>query len=310
MSVVNWRKSESRDIRPFFSVATLANAVGGAQVRLFEEAPFTEATAFIVEEQDVAKLNVMLRPHLDEAAIAAGSIPKAKLVLVVTAHNLFLKKTCIVLKAPLNGTLPDEVTIGAEVLEQLGGGSHMTIAVALCLAKELPKIPGSPFLLGHWLSKKTFELRPPKLSEDFDIEPMDDDGWKARGLPPKTLYFVDYFGFINEPASRDKPIAKVRLHSDVHKKLALEANAKLATPTMAILAAEITSQLLASSLSDWEQTEEAEVKSPLATFLKRINRIQPCTLSNLKTLVKEAGMPKLKAILHADMQSVRFIAEV
>ena len=45
----------------------------------------------------------------------------------VTALNPFLKKTCIVLKAPLNGKVPDEVTIGAEVLEQLGGGSNMTI---------------------------------------------------------------------------------------------------------------------------------------------------------------------------------------
>lgn len=204
MSAVNWRKSATRDIRPFFGVATLEQAVSGAQLRLYEGAPFTEAAAFIIEEQEVAKLNIVLRPHLDEAAIAAGSIPKAKLVLAITALNPFLKKTCVVLKAPLNGKVPDEVTIGPEVLEQLGGGSNMTIEVALCLAKELPKTPGSPFLLGHWLSKKTFDLRPPKLSEDFDIEPMDDEGWRARGLPPKTLYFVDYFGFINEPVESVK----------------------------------------------------------------------------------------------------------
>jgi hypothetical protein len=309
MTVVNWRKSASRDIRPFFGVATLEQAVEGAQVRLFEESLFTDATAFIVEEQEVAKLSITLRPNLDEAAIAAASIPKAKLVLAVTALNPFLKKTCVVLKAPLSGNVPDEVTIGSEVLEQLGGGSNMTIEVALCLAKELPKTPGSPFLLGHWLSKKTFDLRPPKLSEDFDIEPMDDDGWKARGLPPKTLYFVDYFGFINEPVSKDKQMAKVRIHSDVHKKLSLEANAKVAKPMMAFLAAEITSQILASSLSDWEQVDEAASKSPLAAFLKRINRIQPCTLKDLKAMVKESGMAKLRAILHADQQSVRSIAE-
>mgnify|MGYP000010226054 CR=1 FL=1 len=108
---------------------------------------------------------------------------------------------------------------------------------------------------------------------------------------------------------KDKQMAKVRIHSDVHKKLSLEVNAKVAKPMMAFLAAEIASQILASSLSDWEQSEEAVVKSPLAAFLKRINRIQPCTLNDLKALVKEAGMPKLKAILHADQQSVRSIAE-
>lgn len=309
MSVASWRKSATRDIRPFFGAATLEQCLHKAQVRLFETSLFTDATTFIVEQQEIKMLNIAIRPNLDEAAVAVGSISKAKLVLAVTALNPFLKKTCIVLKASLSDDVPNEITIGTEVLEQLGGGANMTIEVALCLAEELPKIPGSPFLPGHWLAKKTFDLRPPKLSEEFDIEPMDDDGWKARGLPPKTLYFVDYFGFINEPVSKDKQIAKVRIHADVYKKLAFEANAKLAKPMMMFLAAEITSQILAASLSDWEQADEAVPRSPLAAFLKRVNRVQPCTISDLQALTKEPGMPKMKAILHADQQSVRSIVE-
>jgi hypothetical protein len=95
----------------------------------------------------------------------------------------------------------------------------------------------------------------------------------------------------------------------VHKKLSLDTNSKMAKPMMAFLAAEIASQILATSLSDWEQAEEAVPKSPLSAFLKRINRIQPCSLDDLKALVKESGMAKLRAILHADQQSVRSVAE-
>ena len=65
---------------------------------------------------------------------------------------------------------------------------------------------------GHWLSKKTFDLRPPKQAEDFGVDPMDDDGWKAMGFPAKTLYHVEYYSGVNEQASKDHPIAKVYVH--------------------------------------------------------------------------------------------------
>jgi hypothetical protein len=78
---------------------------------------------------------------------------------------------------------------------------------------------------------------------------------------------------------------------------------------MAMLAAEITAQLIAASLPDWENTDEVVPQSPLSAFLKRVNRIQTTSLEELKKLAREPGMPKLKALLHADQQSVRSIAE-
>jgi hypothetical protein len=194
-------------------------------------------------------------------------------------------------------------------VEQVGGGQNTTIDITLCLAKALPKKPGSPFLRGHWLSKRAFDLRAPQLTEEFDIEPMDDDGWKARGLPAKTFYLVDYLGSINEPASKDQHIAKVRLHSDVFQKLATERTDRLAKPMMMFLAAEIACELLCASISDWEDADEVAPRSPLAALLKRVNRITPCTLNDLKTLVKENGASRLRAILHAELKTVRSVAE-
>lgn len=147
------------------------------------------------------------------------------------------------------------------------------------------------------------------ISEDFDIVPMDDEAWKQMGLPAKTLYYVDYFGGINEPVLKDKQMAKVRIHADIYKKLTVESNQRLAKPIMAMLAADISCQILAASFSDWEQAEEAVPQSPLAAFMKRINRVQSCTLDELRGLVKESGMQKLRAVLHVDQQSVRAIAE-
>ena len=138
---------------------------------------------------------------------------------------------------------------------------------------------------------------------------MDDEAWKQLGWPAKTLYSVEYFGGANEAAAKDRQMAKVRVHADIHKKLTLESNQRLAKPIMATLAAEISSQVLAASFSEWEHAEDVVPLSPLSAFLKRINRVQKCSLDELKSLVRQPGMPKLKAFLHADQQSVRSIAE-
>lgn len=309
MSKINWHKSAAKDVRPFFGAATLESSLDSAEIRLFEDAGFSHETAFIVEPQDTEKLCVTIKPKLDHTALAASSIKKGNLVLAVTASQPFIKKTCLVSSLPVEGKLPEEITIGDEILAELGGGSNINVELALCLAKGLPKKAGNPFLHGHWLAKKSFTLRPPKLAEDFDIVPMDDDAWKQLGFPAKTLYYVEYFGGVNEPTAKDKQMAKVRVHADIHKKLTVETNQRLAKPVMATLAAEISCQILAASFSDWEFAEEVVLQSPLSAFLKRINRLQVCSLEELKNLVKQAGMPKLRALLHADQQSVRSIAE-
>lgn len=309
MTNPKYHKSASKDVRPFFEAATLEEAIDGAQIRLFESQPFTEATSFIVEEQEASRLVLTVKPNLSEPTLAGGSISRGKLALAVTVVNPFLKKTVLVHKASLAKPAPDEITIGAEVLERLGGGSNITVEVALCLSTALNKEAGKPFLQGHWLSKKTFDLRPPKPAEDFGVDPMDDAGWKAMGYPPKTLYHVEYFGYVNETANKDRPIAKVYVHSDVYKKLAADNLPRLSRPMMAFLAAEIPCQILAASFDDWRDAETVEPRSPLSAFLKRIDKVQPCTLQQLKLLVSQPGMPKLRAILHTDQQSVRQVAE-
>lgn len=307
MSNITWRKSAIKDVRPFFGAATLENSVSLAEIRLYEDGAFMADTAHAVEPSDSQPLDIVVRPNLSLPA----EMPMAKgdLVLAVTAVQPFMKKTIVVANHKVSGKIPDEIGVGSDIIEKLGG-SNVIIEVALCLGKQLAKKPGSPFLLGHWLSKKSFAIKTPKLAEAFPIKPMTDEQWKLIGYPAKTLYAVQYIGGFNDPVGKDSNLATVLIHASVHDKLTLESSQRLAKPMMASLAAEITGHIIAASVSEWEGADEAAAGSPLSAFLKRIGRIDPTfTFEKFKDFAKEPGMPRLKALLHADQQSVRSIAE-
>jgi hypothetical protein len=170
----NYHKTATKDIRPFFQAATLEEALNGAQIRLFEDKPFTEANYFVVEEQDVPKLAITVRPNLNEATLTGGHISRGKLALAVTAVNPFLKRTILVQKVAASDEIPIDVPIGSEVLDKLGGGSNLTIEVALCLSADVKKEAGKPFLNGHWLSKKN--LRPSPAEADGGVRRRADGG--------------------------------------------------------------------------------------------------------------------------------------
>ena len=93
------------------------------------------------------------------------------------------------------------------------------------------------------------------------------------------------------------------------KKLTSESNQKVARPVLGHMAAEIACQVLTASFPDWESADEITPQSPLFAFMKRVEKVQPCNLDQLKKLVKDPGQAKLRAILHVDQQCVRAIVE-
>lgn len=309
MSKVTWRKSASKDVRPFFGAATLESCVDGAEIRLSDDGNYSGETNFLFEPADAANLSLSVKPNVDAASLVTETIKKGDLVLAVSVLQPFLKKSFVIGQYPVSKAIPQEIAIGNDVLQQLGGGANTVVEVALCLAKKLTKKPGSPFLLGHWLSKKRFSIRVPKPVEVFNVIPMSDQDWIALGWPAKTMYSVEYLGGFNEPAVKDRQLATVRVHSDLHRKLTLESSQRLAKPIEAVLAAEITAQIIASSLPEWETADEVVPQSPLSAFLKRLEDVQKTSFSELKKLATQPGMPKLKALLHAQEQTVRFIKE-
>ena len=61
MTSITWRKSATKDVRPFFGTATLESSVDLAEIRLYEDGPFMTDTAHAVEPSEAQPLEATLK---------------------------------------------------------------------------------------------------------------------------------------------------------------------------------------------------------------------------------------------------------
>jgi hypothetical protein len=302
-----WFKSETRDVRPYFGASDFSVTLNEAEIRLFSGSSYINSDGFVLSEEDVTRLSIAIRPNLPPGLLDKPPVPANDLALVCVVSSGLLKNSVIVESVSLDQEMPDEIEVPDEILTGLGGGVGLSIELYIALTRDIPKQIGMPWAWGHWIARRTFKLLEPRDSGNFNIEHLDDAEWIRKGFPARTLYLVEYIGGINDPPSEDSKIASLFIHSRAYKALISEARAGAAKPPQVFLAAEIACQLLVTSFQDWSSVDAPEPKSPLATVLKQLRKTQEITFADLKRLVAEPGTPRLRAMFHADQNSVQNI---
>jgi hypothetical protein len=186
------------------------------------------------------------------------------------------------------------------MLERFGGGRNLELILALCLRTDRPPAPGTPFVAGHWIAKKSFLLRSRTMPTLFDLRTRKDEEWIAKGFPPKTFYAVEYIGGIDTELDEGASVATVWIHIDAHNKM---VSSPLGESFQPMLAAEIISSILLESFREWKDSDNIDPASPLTTLIKQLGKESIITLSVLKSLV--SNPPLLKATLQDRLSVVR-----
>jgi hypothetical protein len=134
---IAWRRSEPRLVRPFFAAEMGKGAVASAQIRLINGSDFSDATSHHLDEIDLPRLRPVLQPNLQPSS---GWLPSGyrsrDFCLIVWATNAFLRKSIVITKLRLDGNIPAEVEIPADILVEFGGRADLDIEVAVCLEHE------------------------------------------------------------------------------------------------------------------------------------------------------------------------------
>ena len=300
---VAWHRTEPREVRPFFETAKAQNALDDSDIRLFSNGDTSQDTSFDLDEIDFQKLEPVIHPILVEpSAWMPEGFSTADLELVLIARNSFLKRSEVVARCALTEPVPSAYPIDADLLTKLGGGRNVQFTLALCLAADRAAIPGSPFVSGHWLARKTFLLRSRTLPELFDLQTRTDQAWVAAGYPPKTFFVVDYAGGIAGEMEDGSSVATVYIHVDAHNKM---VNQPIGESLQPLMAAEIILSIVTTSRPDWKDLDAYVPSSPLETLAKQLNGGEVMPLDSLKKLAGDHS--KLRATLQDRLSVVRAI---
>ncbi|MCC5610769.1 hypothetical protein LC612_29490 [Nostoc sp. CHAB 5834] len=299
----DWQRTEPREVRPFFQVQKAADAIAQSGIRLTDGGDVSQDLTFEIDEAEFAKLNLTVLPDLINHQLwMPSTLTPDEIDLVLLVRNPLLKRSELLGSYSLNESIPSELEISPETLEQLGGGRNIHITLALVLGGDKPPMPGSPFIVGHWLARKTFVLRASSNPVLFDIRTRTDEEWLALGYPAKTFYAVDYQGGIEAPQDDTSvSVATVVVHADAYNKL---VDSKLGDSVQPWLSSEIISEILRLSLPDWETAQQAEKGSPLDSLLRQIQKSDDIKLPDLAQLTRSAPA-KLKAILQSRLSVVQ-----
>lgn len=293
MATETWHRAEPREVRPFFDTISAENALGSCSIKLYEDSEFSVDTSFELDEIDFQKLAVTLSLKIADPKTWVGSnLKPSDLELIAVARHGFLKRSDVVLRVNLGQKLPSHISVDPKTLARMGGGRNTQITLAICLAEDRPPQPGTPFVSGHWLAKKTFVLRSRTMPTLFDLRIRKDEDWIAVGYPAKTFFAVDYLGGIETELDEGSSVATVWVHADAHTKL---TTSPLGDTVQPLLAAEIITAILLDSFDDWKDKTAVHVNSALSTLLEKLGGEVPMDLSELQML--SANSSKLRATI-------------
>lgn len=280
-----WHRSEPRQIRPFFGTQEAETALDQTSIRLTPKGEASVSTSFQLDDLELEKFEPLIYPAVSNPiAWLPEGMETSDFEFVMLVRQSFLKRSELILRAPLSEPLPSEIPITRPQLKKFGGGRDTEITVAIALASDREPKPGTPFIGGHWVAKKSFQIRTRTSPVLFDIRPRTEEEWVANGYPAQTLYASEYLSGIEGSGEEgNNSVAVVYIHSDAHDRL---VDSKLGDALQPMLAAEIIASILTQSLPDWESLETAPEGSPLEKLVGQLSEDKSLKLSELAAMVK------------------------
>jgi len=299
-----WHREEPREVRPFFQAERAEASLTSSAIRLFKLSERSTETGFDLDEIDFQKLNISVFPTIsDPQRWLPQDLKPDDLEVILVLTQTFLKRSEVLRRFTLGvESSPEKWEISRDELSEFAGGRNVEVSIILCLRSDRAPKPGEPFIAGHWLAKKTFALKSRATPTLFDLRTRTDDEWVAAGLPPKTLYYVEYAGGIAEELEDGGSVATVYIHIDAHNRLV--SSSSLGDAFQPMLASEIVLSVLTESLSDWGDLDVIHAQSPLATLLRQLGKeTSALKLQDLKALVAKPG--RARALLQDRLSVVQ-----
>ena len=294
-----WRRSEPRDLRPFFGVRALEDALDAATIRLRPDDDPVADESVRLELESLDDADVALAPGLvaDDLARVLGD-RAASYALVVTLRDPTLKRRERWRTWPATGEMPAEIALPAETLRRFGHGREMEIALSLCLVEDREVETGWPSVTGAWIARKKFSLGIRDQRSAFDILPLTEEIRRANRLPDGALVFASLEGSLDRPLDEGGSFATCYLAEPI---VAAMSSSRDGSALNAVVAAELVAAVatVIAEEGGLEDLEAVEAGSPLERFLKQLGDGETMSLDAFRELARDPQ--RMRATIHDRM---------
>ena len=304
-----WHRAEARVLRPFVSTnACLANV----RFRTHADSSFEDRDSFEIEETRLRAIKPEFHLKVDRSVDQIKSIAEENLSLVISLRDVRLRRTSVVLEAPLRD-VPEHWSLPQPAISGFAWKYGVTATIGVILASDRPRKPAQPYLRGQWVDRKVFAVRPFREPHSFPIQKWPPERFVEHGLPRDSAYWLqlttsDFNQAFDDPAEA----FLLALRDDVYDALISSESAPSGRALEAVLLAEIITDVLQAGLLSVEPLQDLQrggVLYGLTDKIRRTTGTQPQELFRIAR-DKEDGRSRLRAYVQSAFSTRRAISKL
>lgn len=294
----NWRRTESRVVRPFVNVE---EALRNVRFKIQGNAEFDDRTSFDASDTDRCEIHPQFLFDI-QAPVSDMIRPltTADIHLVIRLSDARLRRSELVFERSIED-LPRTWTVAPEVKDRFSWKFGLTASVALVLREDRPPRPGLPFMRGHWIARKDFSVSSKPERRMFPIERWTAEDFARYRLPRDTVYWINFIrDDINERFNDPGEAFRICLRDDVYDALLDAEESPAGRAVMKLIEAEILTEVLWRGLNNLEPYDDIEKGGLLYAALSRVKKVTGANeeeLSHVVTIKKE--LSTLRAFVQA-----------
>lgn len=306
----NWRRTETRTVRPFPSIDA---CLAGVRLKLSPDAGFDERTSFDASEAESRDVSPEFLLQVDRSALEGSPLAASRdpsLALVIRLADARLRRSELVFESGLQ-SLPEMWAVPPGVRNRFSWKFGVDLSVALVLTSARSPEPGQPFMRGHWLARKDFSVRAKAEPRAFHIERWTAEDFARHGLPRDSVYWIEFItDDLNNRFDDPRDALRVYLRDDVYDALNDAQEANPGRALCSTIVAEILTEVLWRGLRNLEPAEEIERGGLLHSALARVEKATNATLERLRKLVADGELSSLRTFAQAAVGTRRAVARL
>src|SRR5262249_44053996 len=230
--------------------------------------------------------------------------PLKDLTLIFSIEDRVLKNSTVLYSTNLAKVTPGIIELGERAVESASWAGDTRIHITAVLSKNRKAPVGLAYRAGSWIARKTFSITRTRDNANFSINPVDEEFFKSRGLPPQTTYYVEMVSTdLNQPCDTMPDLVKLYMNQAVYAALARDEDAPLSKALVRSIYVDVVSNILTIGFASVQG--DILANSILDVVATRLTKATGTPRTKLMQFAKDNTGTQLQAIVQAEADLTR-----